>query len=329
MCRCINMKEPLYIVSEGILKREGNTLFFVNKDEKKALPIEHLSDIYCYGKVTLKSGASSLLMKMGLPTHFFNHYGYYEGSLYPKDQLNSGLVVVEQSRHYIDKEKRIIVASEFVQGIRHNILQTLKYYLKKEKDLDEIIKHIESLNIQGDIPTLRSIEGEIWENYYKSFPKIIKFFEFNKRERRPPSNELNALISFGNSLLYSTVLSEIYNTYLHPSISYLHEPLERRFSLALDIADIFKPIIVGRLIFNLVNNRYITEEDFDKEIGVLLNEKGKRIFLKEYKDKLDTTIQHSSLKRKVSYRYLIRLECYKLLKHIVGDKEYNSFKMWW
>jgi len=323
------MKEPLYLVSEGILKREGNTLFFVNKDEKKALPIEHLSDIYCYGKVSLKSGASSLLMKMGLPTHFFNYYGYYEGSLYPKDQLNSGLVVVEQSRHYLDKEKRIKIATEFVQGIRHNILQTLKYYLKKEKDLDEIIKNIESLNIQGDVPTLRSIEGEIWENYYKSFPKIIKFFEFNKRERRPPSNELNALISFGNSLLYSTVLSEIYNTYLHPSISYLHEPLERRFSLALDIADIFKPIIVERLIFNLVNNKYLTEGDFDKEIGVLLNDKGKRIFLKEYKDKLDTTIQHPSLKRKVSYRYLIRLECYKLIKHIVGDKEYISFRMWW
>jgi len=323
------MKEPLYLVSEGILKREGNTLFFVNKDEKKALPIEHLSDIYCYGKVSLKSGASSLLMKMGLPMHFFNYYGYYEGSLYPKDQLNSGLVVVEQSRHYLDNEKRIKIATEFVQGIRHNILQTLKYYLKKEKDLDEIIKNIKSLNIRGDILTLRSIEGEIWENYYKSFPKIIKFFEFNKRERRPPSNELNALISFGNSLLYSTVLSEIYNTYLHPSISYLHEPLERRFSLALDIADIFKPIIVERLIFNLVNNKYLTEEDFDKEIGVLLNDKGKRIFLKEYKDKLDTTIQHPSLKRKVSYRYLIRLECYKLIKHIVGDKEYISFRMWW
>jgi len=323
------MKEPLYIVSEGILKREGNTLFFVNKAEKKALPIEHISDIYCYGKVSLKSGASSLLMKMGLPTHFFNHYGHYEGSLYPKDQFNSGLVIVEQSRHYIDKEKRIKLASEFVEGIRHNILQTLKYYEKKEKNLDEIIKNIDSLNISGDIPTLRSIEGEIWENYYKSFPKILKFFEFNKRERQPPSNEVNALISFGNSLLYSTVLSEIYNTYLHPSVSYLHEPLERRFSLALDIADIFKPIIVERLIFNLVNNKYIGAEDFDKEIGVFLNEKGKRVFLKEYKDKLDTTIQHPSLKRKVSYRYLIRLECYKLLKHIVGDKEYNSFRMWW
>ncbi|KYC44488.1 MAG: CRISPR-associated endonuclease Cas1 [Candidatus Methanofastidiosum methylothiophilum] len=323
------MKEPLYIVSEGILKREGNTLFFLNKDEKKALPIERLSDIYCYGKVTLKSGASSLVMKAGLPVHFFNHYGYYEGSLYPKEQLNSGLVVVEQSRHYLDKEKRIKIASEFVEGISHNILQTLKYYQKKYKDLEEIINNIESLNISGDIPTLRAIEGEIWENYYKSFPKIIKFFEFNKRERRPPSNELNALISFGNSLLYSTVLSEIYNTYLHPSISYLHEPLERRFSLSLDIADVFKPIIIERLIFNLVNNKYLSEEDFDKDLGVLLNEKGKRIFLKEYKEKLETTVKHPTLKRKVSYRYLIRLECYKIMKHILGDKEYKSFRMWW
>lgn len=174
-----------------------------------------------------------------------------------------------------------------------------------------------------------SAEGRIWAAYYKSFGEIINTFEMKEREIRPPTNEMNALISFGNSLLYSTALSEIYNTYLHPSISYLHEPSERRFSLALDLADIFKPVVVERVIFTLVNNKMLSEEDFDREVGVLLKDRGKKLFLKEYQDKLNTTLNHPELNRKVSYKYLLRLECYKLIKHILGDKKYSSFKMWW
>lgn len=150
-----------------------------------------------------------------------------------------------------------------------------------------------------------------------------------KREIRPPTTELNALISFGNSLLYVSALSEIYHTYLHPSISFLHEPAERRFSLSLDIADIFKPLIVGRVIFKLVNNNMISEKDFERDVGVMLNDRGKQLFLKEYQNKLDTTIKHPKIKRKVSYKYLMRLEAYKLIKHVLGDQEYESFKAWW
>lgn len=325
----VKMKEPLYITSEGILIRKGNTLYFMNKEGKKALPIENISEVYCYGKVSLRSGASSLLMKVGIPAHFFNKYGYYEGSLYPRIQLNSGLVVVKQAEHYLDASKRVEIACEIVKGVKHNILQTLKYYKKRERNVDAFIEEIEKEAICGDIPTLMSAEGRIWAAYYKSFGEIVSTFEMNEREIRPPTNEMNALISFGNSLLYSTVLSEIYNTYLHPSISFLHEPSERRFSLALDLADIFKPVIVERVIFTLVNNRMLSEEDFDREVGVLLKDRGKKLFLKEYQDKLNTTLNHPELNRKVSYKYLLRLECYKLIKHVLGDKKYSSFKMWW
>lgn len=326
----VSMKEPLYITSEGILSRKENTLYFTNKEEgKKAVPVERVNEIYCYGKVSLKSGASSMLMKKGIPVHFFNMYGYYEGSLYPREHLNSGLIVVKQSEHYLDEGKRSIIAGEIVEGVKHNILQTLKYYRKKGKEVDEYIEIIENEEVGGNTQTLLSVEGRIWNTYYQSFSRIVKGFELEKREIRPPTNEMNALISFGNSLLYSTALSEIYNTYLHPSISYLHEPLERRFSLSLDFADLFKPIIVERVIFKIINNKMLSEDDFEKEIGVLLNDRGKRVFLQEYQKKLETTIKHPTLKRKVSYKYLIRLEGYKLIKHLIGDKKYESFKMWW
>ncbi|MFP3257015.1 MAG: type I-B CRISPR-associated endonuclease Cas1b [Candidatus Nanopusillus acidilobi] len=324
------MKEPIFITSEGILFREANTLYFMNEENgKKPLPIENISDIYCYGKVSMKSGGEYLLLEHGIPVHFFNKYGYYMGSLYPRMELNSGLLLVKQAEYYLDRNKRAEIATEMVNGIKHNILQTLKYYKKKKKDVDSYIKAIEKENPTGDIATVMSTEGRIWAEYYKSFNEILNYFEMNNREIRPPTNEMNSLISFGNSLLYSTTLSEIYNTYLHPSISFLHEPSERRFSLALDIADIFKPIIVERVIFTLINNKIISEKHFEKNIGVFLNSQGKKLFIQEYIDKLNTTLYHPDLKRNVSYRYLIRLECYKLIKHFLEDKKYNSLKMWW
>ncbi|MDR0912022.1 MAG: type I-B CRISPR-associated endonuclease Cas1b [Methanobrevibacter sp.] len=324
------MKKPLYINSHGKISRKGNTLFFKSMDDdKKTLPVHAINEIHAHGKVSITSGAATILMKEGIPVNFYNKYAYYEGSLYPKINLNSGHVIVKQSEHYSTPEKRNFIASEFVKAIQHNTATILKYYIKKDKKLDFYLDNIESENITGNIPQIMSCEGRVWNNFYQSFNEILKRFEFDKREIRPPTTELNAMISFGNSLLYGTCLSEIYHTYLHPSISFLHEPAERRFSLALDLADIFKPIIVSRTIFKLVNNNQITEKHFEKDIGVLLNEKGRQIFLTEYQKKLETTIQHQTLNKKVSYKYLIRLECYKLIKHILGDKTYESFRMWW
>ena len=323
------MKNPLYITSHGILLRKDNTLFFVKEDIKQQIPIHAISEINCHGKVTVKSGAASFLMKEGIVVNFFNKYGFYEGSLYPKIKLNSGLVVVKQSEHYLNHDKRIYIANEFVEGIKHNVLKTLKYYSKKGKELDEYIDNIEKEEIKGDISQIMSSEGRIWNNFYQSFNIILRKFNFIKREIRPPTDEINSLLCFGNSLLYTTVLSELYQTYLHPSVSFLHEPSERRFSLSLDIADIFKPIIVDRTIFKLVNNNMINKKHFSKDVGVLLNDAGKQIFISEYQKKLETTIKHPTLNKKVSYKYLIRLEGYKLIKHILDDQPYESFRMWW
>jgi CRISPR-associated protein Cas1 len=139
---------------------------------------------------------------------------------------------------------------------------------------------------------------------------------------------LNSLISFGNSLMYATVLTEVYHTQLTPTVSYLHEPGERRYSLALDISEVFKPIIVDRVIFNLINNRIIKqEEDFLEELNFCyLNDNGRRKFLSEYQKKLDTTVYNSRLKRNISYQRLIRIECFKLIKHLLGEKPYVGLK---
>jgi CRISPR-associated protein Cas1 len=135
------------------------------------------------------------------------------------------------------------------------------------------------------------------------------------------------MISFGNSILYAKTISIIYNTHLTQSVSFLHSPSSGRFSLSLDLSEGFKPIIVYKTIFDLVNNRKIkVNEHFEKDLNYcLLNEKGREIFIKALEDRLDSVKEHTRLKRKVSIKTLIKLDAYKLLKYILEDKEFEFY----
>lgn len=242
---------------------------------------------------------------------------------------------MKQVENYLDNEKRMFLAKEFVRGAIWNILKNLSHYKKHGKDVSRAISDIKSnldkVNSVNNTKELMGIEGNSRNIYYGSFSSILrKGFEFEKRTRNPPENMLNALISFGNSLMYTVCLTEIYNTQLNPTISYLHEPSERRFSLSLDLAEIFKPVIVDKVIFKMINNQMIKEEHFDKDLNFCyLKDSGRRLFLQEFDNRLKTTIMHKKLRRKVSYQHLIRLECYKLIKHLIEDNKYESLKVWW
>lgn len=175
------------------------------------------------------------------------------------------------------------------------------------------------------------IEGNIRNVYFEAFPLIIDpEIHFKKRVRRPPNNMINALISFGNSMVYTAVLAEIYRTQLNPLISYLHEPGTKRFSLSLDLAEIFKPLLADRIIFTLLNKKQLTEKHFTKKGRVCwLSDEGRKIYLKILEERMQTTVKHRKLNKKVSYRRLIRLECYKLIKHVLGQHVYKPFVIWW
>ena len=127
-------------------------------------------------------------------------------------------------------------------------------------------------------------------------------------------------------MIYAKILSEIYHTQLNPTISYLHEPGVRRFSLCLDVSEVFKPLIGDRLIFSLLNRKQITEDSFTKELNFLhLKKEASALISRELEERLKKTIMHKELGRQVSYQYLIRLEEYKLIKHLIGEKEYEGF----
>ncbi|MBC7110312.1 MAG: type I-B CRISPR-associated endonuclease Cas1, partial [Archaeoglobi archaeon] len=282
-------RKNFYILSDGKLRRDENTIYFENKEGRRPIPVNSIYSIYSLGSLSISSKAIELLSKEGVSIHFFNRYGYYIGSFYPRETLISGEVVLKQAEHHLDEKKRIYLARAFVEGSILNMSRVLR---RSDSEDSDVISALQNLDDAESIEELMGAEAVARSSYYEKFDKILRHMKFEKRTRMPPENEVNAMLSFGNSMLYAAILSEIYHTQLHPAISYLHEPSERRFSLALDISEIFKPIIVDRLVFSLVNRRTITEEDFDSRFnGVLLNEEGKKKFIKSFNEKLGETVK--------------------------------------
>jgi CRISPR-associated protein Cas1 len=344
------MGKSYYLFNEGRMSRKDDTLKFVPVDsagkegQAKYLPVEDVENIYAFGALDVNSAALNFLGKKQVSIHFFDYYEHYTGSFLPKEYLLAGKMQVEQTKHYVSAKRRAVIARKFIEGAGFNMLKNLRYYNNRNKDTSAQIERIEGYleglkggEVEGlkggEVLTtqeLMGIEGNIRQTYYEAFEAIIQDFEMGNRTKQPPSNEINALISFGNMMCYTLCLDQIYHTQLNPTISFLHEPGVRRFSLALDLAEIFKPILVDKLVFTLLNKKQIKSEHFDKQVNsCLLKESGRKIFVQAWDEKLKETIKHRTLNKSVSYKHLVRLECYKLAKHILKIEPYQPFKMWW
>lgn len=283
------MQQSFYVYNNGDLKRKDNTLRFTSYDgEKRDIPIERISDIYVMSEMSFNTTFLSYISQYGIPIHFFNYYNFYTGSFYPKESNLAGQLLVNQVQHYTEYDKRLLIAKKFIQAAADNIYRNLRYYNGRDKNVSDYMKDIDSLRtgLVGvkSIQELMGIEGNIRKKYYAAWSVIInQEIEFDKRVMHPPDNMINSLISFVNSLVYTRTLSEIYHTQLNPTISYLHEPGIRRYSLCLDISEVFKPLIGDRLIFSLLNRKQITEKSFTKELNYLhLKKDASKLIVSEF-----------------------------------------------
>lgn len=334
------MKKSYYLFNPGRLSRQDNTLKFQPVDEHgvegqpRYLPIETVDNIYCFGSLDANSAMYNFLGKHQVAVHFFDYYEHYTGSFMPKEYLLAGKMQVEQTKYYLSDKKRMVVAQKFVSGGAMNMLKNLQYYNNRQKDVATQIESIERLILAipetTKVPELMGIEGNIRQRYYEAFDVIINDFEMGNRTKQPPNNEVNTLISFGNMMCYTMCLDQIFHTQLNPTIGFLHEPGYRRYSLALDLAEIFKPILVDRTIFSLLNKKQIQSSDFRMDMNrCVMKESARKTFAQAFEDKLKETFKHRNIGKTVSYKHLVKLECYKLSKHLLGIDEYKPFKMNW
>ncbi len=328
------MGSTRYITSMGELTRKDNSLCFRKDGKNVYIPIENTREIYCLNEISINTKLLDFLSKNHVVVHFFNYYGGYSGTYYPKAQYLSGKLLVKQVNVF--EENRLYVAKQIVKGIGRNIYEVLYHYYKHEKKevketLDWIRKEFyEQVDRMDNIKSLMAVEGDLWTRFYTCFQFFLpEDFLMNKRVRRPPDNPMNAMVSFGNTLLYGKTITAIYQTHLDQRISFLHEPSEGRFSLSLDMSEVFKPIIVFRTIFELINNRRIqVAKHFDKKLNYcMMNEEGRKIFIEAFESRLESVYQHPRLKRKVSYRTAMKLDCYKLIKYIMEGQEFIPFSL--
>ena len=329
--------KDIYITKYGKLKRKENTLYFVDLDGNKTyLPVENIENIFCLSNVSITSSAIKLILKKNIKVHFFQD-DFYLGSLLPKQKHQAGFLIIKQVQAYLNKEKREYIALSIVDATRYNMVKVVEKYdeLKDHtftlRNLDVFRRYNEllqnSIKNVNYMDIIRGIESEIWSIFYDAIDKILLDHKIEKRTRRPPKNEANAIISFCNSLLYVITLSEIWKTHLNPTISFLHEPFERRYSLALDLAEPFKPIITFRTLIWLVNQKMLKERHFERKFdGIFLSREGKKLVITEFNKKLNTTIKLKGSVRR-SIRSLIRKQAYDLERYLIEEVRFEGFKL--
>lgn len=322
------------IISDGILTADEGTLVFESGEDTVYLPVNGLRNINIYSDATVNASVFSYLRKHNITLTVFDKFGNIAGRFVPEEYGGRAETFLHQAQHYTDEGKRLLLAKEFVRAELWQTRENLRYY-RRHRDSGTLADVCAALGVLydgtegiADYAKLLLHEARGRELYYSCFNDIIagEEFRFRGRFRRPPADPLNALISFGNAVLYNAISNEIQKTSLSVKIGYLHATGQRAESLNLDISEIFKPIIVDRVIFTLLNQKMMNErEHFEQHgEGVWLSREGKRIFLAAYWEKLNSTFTADG--RRISYRKLIWEELLHFQAYINGESEsYRAF----
>lgn len=317
-------KDDYYITKDSVLKISNNTITVITKEEKVVIPIERVDSIYFIGSGSITTGVIKKLKEYGIILHIYGKYGEYLGTFYPKEKHISGDLTIRQANAYLNHSERMNLAKKFIRGSMKNIervVSRFKLGVINPKDIDRI----------STVKQLMQKEGQFRREFYKLIDnRLSPDYKINKRSRRPPTNRGNAILSFLNSLVYNLVSKEVYYTHLNPSISYLHEPFERRYSLALDVSEIFKPLISEWLLLKLINLKIIKKDvDFEDKNGIFLSKQGRKKVIEHFEEHITNRIKMKRSNKTTSIKELIRIELYKLEKHLLNIKEYKPLVMWW
>lgn len=322
------------LLSDGILRQRDFSLIFRTETGTVDIPPQATGAINVFSSVIFDSGFLQAAADRGILVNVFDKYGRLTGRFVPNRPLHSPMTTLTQLEAYYDEAQRMDLARKFVLGSIHNLRLNVRYYRRREdrgfsaalERLDALEERIKSCT---EHKKLLLLEAQARNVYYGCYDAFITSpdFSFGSRSRRPPRNEVNAMISFGNTLLYSRLATEIGKTALDVRVGFLHATNARLESLNLDVAELFRPLVVDRTVFSLVNRRQLRPALHFQTLengGVYLTAEGKRVFLAEYYDKLHARIKVDGISR--SYEELMCDEVRKLVRHFRVGEPYKPFK---
>lgn len=334
----LRAKESTYeIIENGILTSKDMDLIFDGEKSKILIPLNAIDNINIYSDISITSNILSLLNKYNITLTVFDKYGRCIGKFLPEGNSKVSKTFLNQCKLYNDEKSRFDIAYRIVYAEIFNMKSTIKYYNKKilsKRLQSSIIKSDEilmQLSSSGSINDLMLKEANAKEIYFSCFNEIISSaeFRFAKRTRRPPKDAINSLISFGNCVLYNYISNEIYKSSLNIKIGYLHAANRRCESLNLDLSEMYKPIIIDKIIFTLINKHMISEKlhfQLEDDGGIYLNSEGKRIFLKQYYKKMNSKITLNG--NTFTYKKLIWDDIIEFQNYVNGIEEFKPFHYW-
>ena len=320
-----------HLINEGILTKHDFTILFEGDEGKKYIPVETAESLYVYSNVIFSGGFFEFVNEHGLNVNIIDRYGEKVGAFVPQNNRRNIKTEIKQIKLYEDERARFDLARKLEVASISNLRANLRYYERRKPDevLQDTIAYItgliQKLNEAKDITGLMTLEARARQKYYQCFNVIMaeSGFTFKKRTKRPPEDPLNAMISFGNTLLYQRFANEINRTSLDIRIGIVHAANSRPESLNLDL---FKPIIVDRTIFTLVNRRMLNAHDFVEveNNGVYLSKNGKKQFLQEFERKIYQKIKYNGVEH--TYDFIMKNEVQKLKKFIEQRETYKPYK---
>ncbi len=320
--------ETLYVTKDAKLEREDSTIVVKIPDcPKKRLPVEMLRHVVLTGDCGLTTPLLSLMGKNGVRVTVLDWYGNVAGTFEPLGKPAAAVVRLAQAQHASNIVSRLAIARKIVDGTMVNMLANMKYRAYRGAgDFGEVIASITHLRASAEnatsIDQLMGYEGNARAWYFDAWKNIDPVLDFGPRRRQPPNNPVNCLISWFNGLAYTLTRNEIAKTHLDDCISFLHSPREARHSLALDLSEPFKPVLVDTIIFEAAKRGGFPDEWFHLEENVCrLSEVGRRKTLDLWVSKVEAEREGG-----ISMRECIFKEALAIERHVLGIASYRPYK---
>ena len=339
----------LYLTEQqALVKKDGETLLVhlpaneqAGRPKRKVrVPLIKVDRVVVQGDATLTSPAIAALMKRGTEVTFLNRYGCFQGHLAPAFSKNGQLRLAQTAAHF-DPQRQHRCMQAFISGKMTNMRTMLLRANRKRNDpalasAAEAIaadkqkamaltadRERDEQNPQANSAygRLQGLEGNSTARYFGCFTRILNEPHlFNGRTRRPPRDPVNALLSYGYTILLNQVLSAICTVGLDPYVGYLHSSQYGKPALALDLMEEFRPLIVDSVVLSLFNNSAIKEKDFVEEYGAYrLLDAGRHTFLTKLEARFDEQITHPTFAYKATYRRCLELQARLLAKSLQGE----------
>lgn len=331
----VNIMGTFYVTEQyTILKKEDERVkLFKGKEVLADIPIFKINQVIIFGEVTTTASVLRLFAENNITVCYLTAFGKFVSKLECNYKKNVIVRINQYEKHIDENNESLKIAKKFISGkIKNSRTVLMKNTRGNQSDkCKEVIKELakleKTINDQTLLDSLRGIEGRAASTYFSVFSEMIKGdFSFDSRNKRPPKDPVNAMLSFGYTLLANEMSSALSAIGLDPYLGFLHRLRYGRTSLALDLMEEFRSIFVDRLVLSIINNRILTQDDFEETLGeVRINKKAIKKFLEAYELKKRDTIFHPIFKYKVTYQQCFHLQARLLSKAIVGEIEYTPF----